>query len=121
MLMFHQLEFGYFKYITSHSFLNIVGLKLVVSLHSDSDVQKKKRRSLKDFRLILEGWVVGFEPTTFRTTNGISCTCNILIYSDFIICYLCPAKYMLKFLHTTEYLKYVRNQLYRNILWLIFF
>ena len=68
MLMFHQLEFGYFKYITSYSFLNIVGLKLVVSLHSDSDVQKKKRRSLKDFRLILEGWVVGFEPTTFRTT-----------------------------------------------------
>ena len=66
--MFHQLEFGYFKYITSHSFLNIVGLKLVVSLYSDSDVQKKKRRSLKDFRLILEGWVVGFEPTTFRTT-----------------------------------------------------
>ncbi len=38
------------------------------SLHSGSDVQKKKRRSLKDFRLILEGWVVGFEPTTFRTT-----------------------------------------------------
>ena len=68
MLMFHQLEFGYFKYITLYSFLNIVGLKLVVSLHSDSDVQKKKRRSLKDFRLILEGWVVGFEPTTFRTT-----------------------------------------------------
>ena len=41
---------------------------LVVSLHSGSDIQKKKRRSLKDFRLILEGWVVGFEPTTFRTT-----------------------------------------------------
>ena len=41
--MFHQLEFGYLKYITSYSFLNIVGLKLVVSLHSDSDVQKKKR------------------------------------------------------------------------------
>ena len=41
---------------------------LVVSLHSGSDVQKKKRRSLKDFRLILAGWVVGFEPTTFRTT-----------------------------------------------------
>ena len=84
---------------------------------------KEKRKSfcLLDFRLILEGWVVGFEPTTFRTTSGISCTCNILIYSDFIICYLCPAKYMLKFLHTTEYLKYVRNQLYRNILWLIFF
>ncbi len=39
--MFHQLKFGYFKYITSYSFLNIVGLKLVVSLHSDRDVQKK--------------------------------------------------------------------------------
>ena len=94
---------------------------LVVSLHSGSDVQKKKWRSLKDFRLILEGWVVGFEPTTFRTTSGMSCACNILIYSDFVVCHLCPAKYMLKFLHTTEYLKHVRNQLYRNILRLILF
>ena len=53
---------------------------LVVSLHSGSDVQKKKRRSLKDFRLILEGWVVGFEPTTFRTTSG-----NLLNRIYFII------------------------------------
>ena len=52
---------------------------LVVSLHSGSDVQKKKRRSLKDFRLILEGWVVGFEPTTFRTTSGSFANNNLLI------------------------------------------
>ena len=53
---------------------------LVVSLHSGSDIQKKKRRSLKDFRLILEGWVVGFEPTTFRTTSGnlLECYCFVI-------------------------------------------
>ena len=28
--MFHQLEFGYLKYITSYSFLNIVGLKVAI-------------------------------------------------------------------------------------------
>ena len=49
------------------------------SLHSGSDVQKKKRRSLKDFRLILEGWVVGFEPTTFRTTSGVLCNYYLLM------------------------------------------
>ena len=29
---------------------------------------KEKAEVIKDFRLVFEGWVVGFEPTTFRTT-----------------------------------------------------
>ena len=45
--MFHQLEFGYFKYITSYSFLNIVGLKLVGRIQRANALHRKVIKSFR--------------------------------------------------------------------------
>ena len=47
--------------------------------------EKWKPFCLLDFHLILEGWVVGFEPTTFRTTSGNLFECYFFIISVLVI------------------------------------
>ena len=66
---------------------------------------KEKRKSfcLLDFRLILEGWVVGFEPTTFRTTIWRSNQLNYIHHIGYF--FLASAKVRVLF-GLTKYFPY---------------
>ena len=65
--------------------------------------EKQKSFCLLDFRLILEGWVVGFEPTTFRTTIWRSNQLNYIHHVGYF--FLASAKVRVLF-GLTKYFPY---------------